>query len=129
MWQTCSKFRLWSVSFKLCHPFVDAYLELSAFLLGFHDTSNSFALRADILRIRESCFKSSNGPLHLIRVQDAVQPPTLLAFALPHLPPPLPSLIVNGLKYLQMGSLFLDDLSGLVVGLGFIVWFSGWFAT
>ncbi|KAG6840519.1 hypothetical protein C0991_006192 [Blastosporella zonata] len=67
--------------------------------------------------------------LHSVRIFsgfDAVQPPTLLAIALPHLPPPLPSTIVNGMKYLQMGSLFLDDLAGLLVGLGFIVWFSGW---
>lgn len=56
-----------------------------------------------------------------------MQPPTLLAMALPHLPSPLPSLITNGLKYMQMGSLFLDDLAGLIVGLGFIVYFSGWF--
>ncbi|GLB36710.1 hypothetical protein LshimejAT787_0309970 [Lyophyllum shimeji] len=70
--------------------------------------------------------------LHSVRIFsgfDAVQPPTLLALALPHLPPPLPSVIVNGLKYLQMGSLFLDDLSGLIVGLGFIVLFSGWLAS
>ncbi|KAG6916922.1 hypothetical protein DXG01_004683 [Tephrocybe rancida] len=67
--------------------------------------------------------------LHSVRIFsgfDAVQPPMLLAFALPHLPPPLPSIIVNGMKYLQMGSLFLDDLAGLLVGLGFIVLFSGW---
>lgn len=61
--------------------------------------------------------------------QDTVQPPTLLAILLPHLPPPLPSIVMNGLKYLQMGSLFLDDLAGLLVGMGFIVMFSGWFAT
>jgi hypothetical protein len=67
--------------------------------------------------------------LHSLRIFsgfDAVQPPTLVALALPHLPPPLPSLIINGMKYMQMGSLFLDDLSGLVVGIGFIVYFSGW---
>jgi hypothetical protein len=59
-------------------------------------------------------------------VQDSVQPPTIIAFALPHLPSTVSSVIMNTLKYLQMGSLFLDDLSGLVVGLGFIVLFSGW---
>ncbi|KAG6899339.1 hypothetical protein C0993_011127 [Termitomyces sp. T159_Od127] len=70
--------------------------------------------------------------LHSVRIFsgfDAVQPPTLLAFVLPHLPPPLPSVIMNGLKYLQMGSLFLDDLAGLLVGIGFVVMFSGWFTT
>jgi len=68
--------------------------------------------------------------LHSLRIVsgfDSVQPPTLLAMVLPHLPSPLPSIITNGLKYMQMGSLFLDDLAGLIVGLGFIVYFSGWF--
>jgi hypothetical protein len=51
----------------------------------------------------------------------------LLALALPHLPPPFPSIIVNGLKYFQMGSIFLDDLASLVVGIGFIVLFASWF--
>lgn len=50
----------------------------------------------------------------------------LLALALPHLPPPFPSIITNGLKYLQMGGLFLDDLAGLIVGLGFLVLLAGW---
>jgi len=70
--------------------------------------------------------------LHSLRIFsgfDAVQPPTLLALALPHLPQPLPSLIINGLKYMQMGSLFLDDLSGIVVGTGLIIYFSGWLAS
>ncbi|KAF8972577.1 hypothetical protein BDZ97DRAFT_1901133 [Flammula alnicola] len=69
--------------------------------------------------------------LHSLRIFsgfDSVQPPTLVALALPHLPPPLPSIIINSLKYMQMGSLFLDDLSGLVVGIGFIIYFSGWIA-
>ncbi|KAF5376897.1 hypothetical protein D9615_007202 [Tricholomella constricta] len=90
---------------------------------------------AQILRIQVMpffwAFTTLQIVLHSVRIFsgfDAVQPPTLLAIALPHLPPPLPSIIVNGLKYLQMGSLFLDDLSGLVVGLGFIVLFSGWLA-
>jgi hypothetical protein len=52
---------------------------------------------------------------------------SIVALALPHLPPPFPSIIINSLKYLQMGSLFLDDLSGIVVGIGFIIYFSGWF--
>ncbi|KII94450.1 hypothetical protein PLICRDRAFT_50417 [Plicaturopsis crispa FD-325 SS-3] len=57
---------------------------------------------------------------------DAVAPPMLLSLALPYLPPPLPSIITNGLKYLQMGSLFLDDLAGLVFGLGVIVLVASW---
>ncbi|TFK38663.1 hypothetical protein BDQ12DRAFT_735333 [Crucibulum laeve] len=69
--------------------------------------------------------------LHSLRIFsgfDTVQPPALLALALPHLPPPIPSLIVNAMKYMQMGSLFLDDLAGLVVGIGFIIYFAGLFA-
>jgi len=68
--------------------------------------------------------------LHSLRIFsgfDSVQPPMLLAIALPHLPPPFPSIIVNSLKYMQMGSLFLDDLASLVVGIGSIVYFSSWF--
>jgi len=68
--------------------------------------------------------------LHSLRIFsgfNSVQPPMLLALVLPHLPPPLPSIIDNSLKYMQMGSLFLDDLAGLVVGIGFIIYFSGWF--
>lgn len=30
---------------------------------------------------------------------------------------------------MQMGSLFLDDLAGLLVGIAFIMYFSQWFAT
>ncbi|OSX67952.1 hypothetical protein POSPLADRAFT_1043129 [Postia placenta MAD-698-R-SB12] len=45
---------------------------------------------------------------------DVPQPPMLLALALPHLPPPLPSLVTNGLAYLKIGSVFLDDIAGLL---------------
>ncbi|TFK28350.1 hypothetical protein FA15DRAFT_665313 [Coprinopsis marcescibilis] len=60
---------------------------------------------------------------------DAVRPPTLVALALPHLPPPIPSIIINSLKYIRMISAFLDDIAGLIVGLGFIVYFAGLFAS
>ncbi|KAJ4477850.1 hypothetical protein C8J55DRAFT_90027 [Lentinula edodes] len=56
---------------------------------------------------------------------DAVQPPMLLAMALPHLPPPFPSIIINGMKYLQLGSILLDDLAILTVGIGFFIWIAG----
>ncbi|KAG7090635.1 hypothetical protein E1B28_009737 [Marasmius oreades] len=56
---------------------------------------------------------------------DAAQPPALLAMVLPHLPPPFPSLIVNGLKYIHMGSTLLDDLAILAVGTGFVIWIAG----
>ncbi|KAF9466894.1 hypothetical protein BDZ94DRAFT_1250047 [Collybia nuda] len=99
-------------------------------------SGNSITDMAEVFKIQIVpffwAFTTLQIVLHSLRIFsgfDAVQPPTLLALALPHLPPPLPSLIVNGMKYLQMGSLFLDDLSGLVVGIGLIVLFSGWFAT
>ncbi|KAF9523651.1 hypothetical protein CPB83DRAFT_898597 [Crepidotus variabilis] len=60
---------------------------------------------------------------------DAIALPSLFQLALPSLPPPFPSLIVNSLKYIKMGSMFLDDLSGLLVGLGFVIWMSGWVGT
>jgi GET complex subunit GET2 len=52
----------------------------------------------------------------------------LVALMLPHLPPPFPSIILNVLKYFQIGNLFLDDVAGLVVGVGFLVLFAGWLA-
>lgn len=101
-----------------------------AFLLGFHDVANCVTFSADIFRFCACLFNIFLVLLtcSILNVQDAVQPPTLIALALPHLPPTVSSIIMNTLKYLQMGSLFLDDLSGLVVGLGFIVFFSGWLA-
>ncbi|KAF8150366.1 hypothetical protein K438DRAFT_1624431 [Mycena galopus ATCC 62051] len=59
--------------------------------------------------------------LHSLRIFsgfDAFRPPTLLALALPHLPPPISAVIVHGMKYMQMGSMFLDDVAGVIVGLG-----------
>ncbi|KAJ3524794.1 hypothetical protein NMY22_g10852 [Coprinellus aureogranulatus] len=68
--------------------------------------------------------------LHSVQIftgSNAVQPPSLLALALPHIPPPFPSIIMNSLKYIKMISFFLDDIAGVIVGLGFIVYFSGFF--
>ncbi|KAH7910017.1 hypothetical protein BJ138DRAFT_1173400 [Hygrophoropsis aurantiaca] len=56
---------------------------------------------------------------------DQVRPPTLLALALPHLPPPFPSVILNGLRYLQLGGTFLDDLAAVVFGIGLMVFIGG----
>lgn len=61
-------------------------------------------------------------------LQNQVQPPALLALALPHLPPPLPSLITNGLGYLRMGKAFLDDMAAIVFGIGMIILITSWFA-
>ncbi|ESK95560.1 hypothetical protein Moror_12634 [Moniliophthora roreri MCA 2997] len=75
-------------------------------------------------------FMSLQIGLHSTRIFygfDNPQLPTLLAMALPHIPPPFPSIIVNGLKYLQMGSILLDDLAILTVGTGLIIWVAGLF--
>ncbi|GJE99758.1 hypothetical protein PsYK624_160290 [Phanerochaete sordida] len=60
---------------------------------------------------------------------DPVQPPMLLSLALPHLPAPLPSIIINGMKYMQIGSVFFDDIAVLLFGVGFIIWLASWFAS
>lgn len=51
----------------------------------------------------------------------------LLSLALPHLPAPLPSLILNGMKYMQFGSVFIDDIAVLLFGVGAIIWLASWF--
>ena len=102
----------------------------SAIFLGIHNFTNYTAFFADILGLCESFadYAVTRSNLSLI-LQDAVQPPALLALALPHLPPPFPSVIMNVMKYMQMGSVFLDDLAGLVVGIGFIIYFASLFAS
>ncbi|KAJ7579025.1 hypothetical protein C8J56DRAFT_334841 [Mycena floridula] len=67
--------------------------------------------------------------LHSTRIWaglDTPKLPSLLAFALPHLPPPLPTVIMQGLKYINLFSLLLDDISALLVGLGLMVWIGSW---
>ncbi|KAG8220705.1 hypothetical protein J3R82DRAFT_3001 [Butyriboletus roseoflavus] len=69
--------------------------------------------------------------LHSLRIfsgQNQIQPPVLLSLALPHLPPPLPSIITNGLRYLRMGSAFMDDIAAIVFGIGMIILITSWVA-
>jgi hypothetical protein len=49
----------------------------------------------------------------------------LVNLALPSLPTPIPTLITSGLKYAQIFSVLMDDIAGLVVAIGFVVWASG----
>lgn len=58
--------------------------------------------------------------------QDRVALPGIVSFALPHLPPPIPSLIVNGAKYYTMLGMLLDDIAALVFALGVVVWIHGY---
>ncbi|KAI0683330.1 hypothetical protein BC835DRAFT_1296299 [Cytidiella melzeri] len=58
---------------------------------------------------------------------DPVRPHMLVSLALPHLPSPIPSIILNGMKYWQIGSIFLDDIAVLLFGVGVIIWVSSWF--
>ncbi|KDQ55008.1 hypothetical protein JAAARDRAFT_38115 [Jaapia argillacea MUCL 33604] len=67
--------------------------------------------------------------LHSFRIFsgfDSIRPPTLLQLALPHIPPPFPTLILSGMKYFQMGGMLLDDLAALLFAVGFIVFVAGW---
>ncbi|KAJ6498175.1 hypothetical protein C8R47DRAFT_1010064 [Mycena vitilis] len=67
--------------------------------------------------------------LHSLRIFsgfDAFRPPMLLGLALPFLPPPIQSVIVHSMKYLQMGSMFLDDVAAVVVGVGLVIWLATW---
>jgi GET complex subunit GET2 len=50
----------------------------------------------------------------------------LLGLVLPYLPPPFPQAILTSLRYLQMGSMVLDDLSILVFGIGLVIFVSNW---
>ncbi|KZW00697.1 hypothetical protein EXIGLDRAFT_738682 [Exidia glandulosa HHB12029] len=66
--------------------------------------------------------------LHSMRIfsrNDRVQLPGIVSFALPHLPPPIPSLILNGARYYTMLGMLLDDIAALVFALGVVVWFHG----
>ena len=61
-----------------------------------------------------------------IHVQDPIEPPTLLAAVLPHLPPKYRNAITSFLVYARMGGMLIDDIAGLVVGLGILIWSAAW---
>jgi len=54
-------------------------------------------------------------------LQDSTQPPLLLTLALPYLPKPLPSIIMYGLRYLQLLGTLVDDLATAVVAMGLFI--------
>ena len=45
---------------------------------------------------------------------------------IPHLPPPIPTYIRNAFQWLQIATLFLDDVAVFIVGLGVVVYVSAW---
>ncbi|PAV21706.1 hypothetical protein PNOK_0166300 [Pyrrhoderma noxium] len=57
---------------------------------------------------------------------DPVRPPTLLALALPYLPPTARSVITNVLVYVRMFGMLVDDLAILIFGIGLLIWASSW---
>ncbi|KAI5992884.1 hypothetical protein EDD15DRAFT_2167757 [Pisolithus albus] len=70
--------------------------------------------------------------LHSIRIFTGhvqINPPQLLALAINHLPPPVPSLIMDVLRYLQMVNSFVDDIALIVFGIGVVVVAAGWVTT
>jgi hypothetical protein len=65
----------------------------------------------------------------LMALQDTLQPPALVTLVLPHLPPQLSTTVVSGLRYLQMGSMLLDDIAWVLLILGFLVYIATWVAS
>lgn len=67
--------------------------------------------------------------LHSVRIFTGhvqINPPQLLALAINHLPSPIPSLIMDVLRYLQMVNAFVDDIALSVFGIGVVVVAAGW---
>ncbi|KAG8732460.1 hypothetical protein FRC12_019263 [Ceratobasidium sp. 428] len=50
------------------------------------------------------------------------EPTGLLGMAIPHLPKPLPSVIMHSMKYLKLGGALLDDLSIVIFIFGVTIW-------
>jgi hypothetical protein len=74
-------------------------------------------------------FMSLQAALHTIRIvykYDEIQPTGLFAVVISHLPPAVSMILLHGQKYVQMGGMFLDDVAGVIVGLGLAVWVGGW---
>jgi len=57
---------------------------------------------------------------------DPISPPTILSMALPALPPPLRSTVLNGLRYFQMFGVLMDDISAALISVGLLVYLSTW---
>lgn len=95
--------------------------------MEFHHAGDHVTFNKNFLGICESCelllLRQLNAPKF---EQDAIRPPTLLALALPHLPQPIPKIITHVLKYIQMGSLFLNDVAALLFGMGVLIYYSSW---
>lgn len=99
----------------------------SAFLLVFCDTPAFAAFNTDIYQICARALAITVAPeLIYFSMQNQIQPPSLLALALPHLPPALSSLVLHILSYVRIGSMLLDDIAGFVVGVGIIIWIANW---
>jgi len=65
--------------------------------------------------------------LHSVQIftkSNPVQLPSLLAMALPLLPTPLSFAITNAFAYSRMLGSLLDDIAGLVLGIGLFIWFA-----
>jgi len=69
-------------------------------------------------------FVSLELALHSTRIFfnfDPTKPPLLLALALPHLPKPIPSILMYGLRYSQLIGTLADDLAAAVVAIGLFI--------
>ena len=63
-------------------------------------------------------------PRHSSQAQPRI--PSLVQMVIPHLPPPIPTYIRNAFQWLQIATLFLDDVAVFIVGLGVVVYVSAW---
>lgn len=69
-------------------------------------------------------FVSLELALHSTRIFfnfDPTKPPLLLTLAIPYLPKPLPSILMYGLRYLQLIGTLADDLAAAVVAMGLFI--------
>jgi hypothetical protein len=97
----------------------------AAILPSVCDTRNIATVATNHDGLGESIRPNVRCPQLIIRAQDDTQLPAIVSLALPALPPPIPSLVRNGVKYSQIFTVMLDDLSGVIVALGFVIWASG----
>lgn len=101
----------------------------AAILVGFYNFACNHALYNVCYGKRQSSCTCVCLQANYSLEQNPTQLPQLVALVVPHLPAQFASIIVNMFTYIGMVGLLLDDIAGLVLGVGIIVWASGLLAT
>jgi len=57
-----------------------------------------------------------------------IQIPSIVGLALPHLPANISAIVMNVLTYARMGNMFLNDIAGIVFGMGLFIFISSLFS-